>query len=484
MKKNIIQHIIAIVILFAVCGGCKKHADFQEDPNLPSNATAALLLTNICYQVFYTDNTEPAFATRHITYYERGNSNVDYSWTSNSFNRFNVLRQVKQMDSLAHQSGQQQYFGVAKFFRALLFSQLTEIFGDIPYSQAMQALSGNFKPAYDAQEAVYKGILQELEDANSLLAANTARVNGDIIYDGNALQWQKLVNAFRLRLLIHLSKKEANTNLNIKTQFQQILGNASTYPLFGSNADNAQLVFNNSATNNYYPTFGYLSLSTSVSMEEGFVNLLKARSDPRLFKMAEAISGSPAGVYSSYEGVNAGLTPGAQQTASSNASRIKSRYHDDKINEPWVFAGYAEQEFNIAEAISRSWVTGAGTAQSHYDNAITASMDFYGISGSAVTDYLAGPLVSFNAGTALTQISLQKHIAFFMNSGWEAFIEQRRTAVPPLNVGPGTYNNGQVPKRWLYPQSEYDYNAANVAAAVQSQYGGDDDVNKTMWILQ
>lgn len=484
MKKNIIHYILAFILVFGTATGCKKHADFQTDPNLPSTATAALLLTNICYQVFYTDNTEPCFAARHITYYERANSNVDYSWNSNNFNRFDILRQVKQMDSLARQSGQQQYYGVAKFFRALIFSQLTEIFGDIPYSQAMQALSGNFKPGYDTQEAVYKGILQELDEANTLLAANTARIDGDIVYNGSAAQWQKLVNAFRLRLLIHLSKKEANTNLNIKTQFQQIVSSASNYPLFTGNNDNAKLVFNNTAADNYYPTFGYLSLSTSISMEEGFVNILKARSDPRLFEMAEPISGMPADVFSSYEGVNAGLTPGGQQTASSNASRIKSRYHDDKVNEPWTLAGYAEQELNIAEAISRGWITGAGTAKEHYDNAITASMNFYGISGTSVDDYLAGPLVDFSAANALTQITIQKHIALFMNGGWEAFMEQRRTGIPTLNVGPGTYNNGLVPKRWLYPQSEYQYNAANVAAAVQSQYGGDDDVNKVMWLLQ
>ena len=71
-----------------------------------------------------------------------------------------------------------------------------------------------------------------------------------------------------------------------------------------------------------------------------------------------------------------------------------------------------------------------------------------------------------------------------MQSGWEAFYEQRRTGIPHFNTGPGTYNNGKVPKRWLYPQSEYDYNKANVDAAVQSQYGGDDDTNGEMWLIK
>jgi hypothetical protein len=467
-----------------VFSGCKKYSDFQTNPNLPSTSTPALMLTRVCYSVFYYDNTTASFADRHLTYYERGNSAVDYSWTAGSFDNYNVLRQVMQMDSLAVQAGQPQYLGLTKFFRALLFSQMTEVFGDIPYSKALGAVSGNFRPEYDVQESIYKGLLQELEDANTLLDDSKGKINGDIIFGGVASQWKKLVNAFKLRLLIHLNKKEANTNLNIKTQFQNIISQPSKYPLFTGNADNAQLIFNSTATDNYYPDYGYLSLSTAVSMEKGFVTILKNRNDPRLFAMAEPISGQTAGIFANYAGVDAGLTIGDQQTVSSGASRIKARYYNDKINEPWILMGYAEQEFLIAEAISRNWITGAGTAKDHYENGVKASMSFYGISSTDATTYLAQPSVVFNAGTALSLIAMQKYIAMFMNSGWEAFTEQRRTGIPTLSVGPGTYNNGQVPKRWLYPQSEYDYNPGNLAAALLRQFTGNDNVNNSMWLIQ
>ncbi|MEI9947001.1 MAG: SusD/RagB family nutrient-binding outer membrane lipoprotein [Chitinophagaceae bacterium] len=488
MKKLTYKYIAGFVVMLLLLGSCKKYSDFQTNPNLPATATPALLLTNICYSIFYYDNTQAAFASRHLTYYERGNSAVDYGWNQGtndnySFDNYNVLRQVMQMDAIATQSGQSQYLGLTKFFRALLFSQVTEIYGDIPFTKALQATAGGYKPEYDTQESIYKAILQELDEANTLLDDGKGKINGDIIYDGKASQWKKLVNAFKLRLLIHLSKKETNTNLNIKTQFSSITSNPSKYPLFGSNTDNAQLVFNSTAPDNYYPNYGYLSLATAVSMEKGFVKILKDRSDPRLFEIAEPVNG-PAGVFTSYEGVDAGLTVSNQQTASANASRIKARYHDDKINEPWILMGYAEQEFLIAEAISRNWITGAGTARSHYDNAVTASMNFYGINGAAATTYLASPLVVFNTGTALNQIATQKYIAMFMNSGWEPFLEQRRTGIPTLNVGPGTINNMIVPKRWLYPQSEHDYNADNLAKALQAQYSGNDNVNGVMWLIQ
>jgi hypothetical protein len=482
MKYSNTYKFIAGFILMIAMIGCKKNKDFQTNPNLPSTATPALLLTRICYSVFYYDNTSAAFSTRHLTYYERGNSSVDYSWTAGSFDNFDVLRQVMQMDSLAAQTGQQQYRGLTKFFRALLFSQMTEVFGEIPYSKALQGNLGNFKPEYDTQESIYKGLLQELDQANTLLDESKGKINGDIINGGSANQWKKLVNAFKLRLLIHLSKKESNTNLNIKTQFQNIISQPAIYPLFTGNADNAQLVFNSTAPDNYYPDFGYLSLATAVSMEKGFVKILKDRSDPRLFAIAEPVSGMPANVFASYEGVDAGLTVSDQQTASSNASRIKSRYYNDRVNEPWILMGYAEQEFIIAEAIVRNWIP--GVAKDHYENGIRASMSFYGVSNADITTYLAQPLVVYNPATALSQIAIQKYIALFMNGGYEAFKEQRRTGIPTLSVGPGTFNNGMVPKRWLYPQSEYDYNLANLTASLQRQYGGTDDVNGVMWLLQ
>lgn len=486
MKLHSIKIFTSIFVLAALLVvSCRKHEYFQENPNEPSSASPALLLTNISISVFNNDPQAAAFAGRHLTYYERGNSAVDYSWTSSDFGNFDILRQVKKMDELAGATNQENYQALAKFFRAVLFSQMTEVFGDIPYSQALDALGGNTKPAYDTQEQVYAGVLQELKEANDMLDDAKGNIAGDIIYSGKASQWKKLVNAYRLRLLIHLSKKEANTTLNIKQQFQEIISDPVKYPLMTSKADNGQIVYNTTSTSNYYPTVGNLSFGTAVSLEAGMATILKTRQDPRLFRFAEPITGQAPNIYNNYAGVNAGLTVADQQSASSSASRINQRYFDltSPVVEPMILLGYPEQEFLIAEAISRNWITGAVTAKEHYDNGIRASMEFYGISSAAIDTYIAGPNVAFNPANAIQMIIIQKYIALFMQSGWEAFFEQRRTGFPTLNVGPGTYNNQQVPKRWLYPQSEYDYNNENVVAAVDRQFTTD-DVNELMWVLQ
>lgn len=474
---------IMIAASFLLLASCKKFDYYQTNPNAPSEASPALLLTDISVSTFSYWLPDPAYASRHLAYYERPNAYINYGWGAGSFSNYDVLRQVAKMNELAQKSGEENYQALAKFFRAVHFVQLTETFGDVPYSEALQALSGNRKPKYDTQEEIYAGVLQELEQANTMV--NTAgTVSGDIIYNGNMLKWKKLINTYRLRVLMHLSKKENNTRLNVKQQFQKIISDPAQYPVMTSISDNAQLVFNKSAISNAYPLFQNPSVPSLVALEKGFAKILKDRKDPRLFRMFEPVTGKPAGQFESYEGVDAGLTVATQQSVSKDASKVARRYVQDQINEPLLFLSYAEKEFLVAEAIVRNWITGAGTAEEHYINGIMASMKFYNVSDAEITAYLQEPLVKWNGANAIEQIITQKYISFFLHSGWEPFFEQRRTGFPSFSVGPGTANGGKVPKRWLYPQSEYIYNKQNVEAAVQRQFPGGDDTNEVMWVLQ
>jgi hypothetical protein len=477
--KNIFFKILLLTLLIS----CHKQEYYQINPNAPTKTTPALLLTGICVDVFNAYPVDPAYAARYLTYYERPTLSQNYGWEERSIYQYNTLRQVNEMEKLATKSGETQYLALAKFFRAVLFSQLTETFGEVPYSEALKGEEGIIKPVYDAQESIYKGLLDELEAANVLLTGNNETVIGDIIYGGKASQWQKAINAFRLRLLIHLSKKENNTNLNVKQQFANIVDNPTKYPLMLGTDDNAQITFNITATDNYYPTFNNLSFISLVSLEKGLVKLLKDRNDLRLFNYGDPIVGKPANDFASYEGVDGGLIISDQQNAATTASKIHRRYVNDEVNEPLILIGYSEQEFIIAEGISRGW-TSSSTAVSHYVNGVRSSMRTYGIGSIKIEQYLNGPLVKFEASKAQELISTQKYLALFMQSGWEPFLEQRRTGFPTFSVGPGTLNNGQIPKRWRYPQDEYENNLDNLNASLGRQYGGTDNVNGVMWLLQ
>lgn len=471
--------LLSFVLLLTAC---KKFDYYLNNPNQPTNATPALLLTGICNTVFNVNPVSAAYAVRHLTYYERPNESINYNWNRSGFGNYNTLRQVKKMEELGQDNA--SYKGLGRFFRAVLFTQLTETFGDVPYGESMMIDKGVEKPVYDTQEDVYIGILNDLEQANALLTEGGPRIDGDIIYKGTLKQWKQLVNAFRLRVLIHLSKREGNSKIDIKAQFNSILTNPAKYPLMESISDNGQIVYNNSDVSNYYPTSGSLSVATLVSLEQSFVALLKARKDPRLFSIAEPVAGQTAGIFESYNGVDAGLSPADQQSTASKSSLLARRYVDLKapVNEPMILLGYAEQEFLIAEGIVRGWT--AGDAENHYNKGILASLAFYKITGTKATDYLNEVLVKYNVSKGLEMILTQKYLSFFMNSGWEPFYEQRRTGIPVFSVGPGTLNGGKIPKRWLYPLEEFQYNKENVEAAVARQYPEGDNTNAVMWSIK
>lgn len=479
MKKTAI---LLIICIFTLVTGCKKFDYYQDNPNKPTKATPALLMTYICQHIFNNNPISAAYASRHLTYYERPNESINYNWNRGSFDNYNGLRQVLKLEPLVMDN--KNYQGLVHLFRVIYFAQMTETFGDIPYTDALRAEQDGRTPSYDKQEDIYEGLLQELEKANSLLDAANGIIDGDIIYDGDANKWKKLVNAYRLRLLIHLSKKEGQTKIAIKQQFQTIISDPAKYPLMTGLGDNAQLVFNTSDPSNYYPTAGHLSVSTLVSLEQSFVEMLQKREDPRLFSFGDPIAGKTAGVFTNYKGVDAGLSPADQQSTAAQSSLIARRYVDlrNPVNEPMIFLSYAEQEFLIAEAIQRGWINGDSNA--HYQNGITASMAFYKITGTAVTDYLNSDLVKLTTGDPLTKIWTQKYIAFYMNSGWEPFFEQRRTGTPTLRVGPGTLNGGKVPKRWQYPLAESQYNETNLDVALKRQFPEGDNVNASMWLIK
>jgi hypothetical protein len=279
-------------------------------------------------------------------------------------------------------------------------------------------------------------------------------------------------------------------------------------------SDNLQYTYN--AAYNPYPK-NPTSLGrdgTRENVGSVFMGLTTSLNDPRtfivgtpapakllagkLFTDYTAYAGAPAGLGMSDLGVNA---QGGEYSYI-NALRYSFDFAGSKA-EPAIIIGYPELCFNIAEGINRGWAT--GDVATWYTKGITASMNFLGITeGSSIpvgnltgtvvygsvdnisiVAYLAQPSVQYKGGAdGLTQILTQKYIAFWQNSNWEAFFNQRRTGVPTLSEGPGNGNGNKIAKRWQYPRAEADSNHDNYNEAVQRQFNGVDDLNGVLWINQ
>jgi hypothetical protein len=160
----------------------------------------------------------------------------------------------------------------------------------------------------------------------------------------------------------------------------------------------------------------------------------------------------------------------------------RKRYYSSYSGENTFVVSYPEMCFNIAEAINQGWAT--GNAQDWYERGVKTSMSFYGIADA--TAYLAQTSVKYagNNAAGLTQILNQKYIAFFQNSGYEAYYNWRRTGVPTFLVGPGTANGTKIPLRYLYPSSESSTNLDNLTSSITRQFGSSDNINASMWIIK
>jgi hypothetical protein len=486
------KNIKLVFILFAaVCFSCEDYETLTKDPNRPTEVHPSLLLTNIEVSIFNEVSTSAAFACRYHVFTDGYSTSQHFGWQRAGFGGYYTLLQVYKMMEEANKNNLDVYIALAKFFRAYQFTQMTMTFGDIPYSEALQGDAGKFKPKYDLQEDVFVGILQELTEANIMLEESESEIEGDIIYDGDILKWRKLVNSFKLRVLLSLSAKEGNTRLNVAESFREIYENPDTYPIFTSLSEQGQLVFVD-RDDNRYPIYHDKSATTATYMEKTFVDLLKARRDPRLFHFASpekrAVDVGQPGYetsYSSYGGLDAGAYVSdnlEKLTEQGIGSPLDPRYYEDPVNEPSIAVGYPELEFNIAEAALRGWIT--ADPSEHYYKGIRASMEFFKIPSDKINSYLNGLQVIYNEEKALEQINIQKYISFYLNSSWEPFYNQRRTGIPTFAVGPATQNGGQVPKRWMYPQDELDNNFDQAKIAIDRQYGGNDNINGVMWLIQ
>ena len=475
-----------IIILFLNVS-CQDYDEFQNDPNSTTQANPGLLLTNIEVTALNSIDLNAAMACRYLVNVNLTEDAQYYGWDRASFGFYNTLRQIKKMEEEAENFNNSNFTALSKFFEAFVYEQITRQFGDIPLSEAMQAEEGIFQPVYDPQELVYLRIFELLEEANAIIDVNGPAINGDVVYDGNLFKWKKLFNTYHLRVLLSLSVKENDANLNLEGRFGNIFNNPGTFPIMESLEDNLKYTFSEE-TGNVYPFWQNASITTSYILEETFVDRLKTFNDPRLFMMAapdENNSDNDPQSFESYSGLlgSAPLGTNVARLISGEGSPLNSRYVDDAEAEVNLSLGYPELNFIIAEAAHRNWIS--ADAEFYYQEGIRASMIYYEIEEEQIDNYLAQPIISYQSSTGLEQILAQKHTAMFLNSGWEPFYDNRRTGFPEFNVdGGGIINDEGVPKRWMYPFSEINQNEANLEEAIQRQFPDGDNINAIMWSIK
>lgn len=492
--KKIIS--ISTLLIMMILGSCHDLSEINENPNDVPKALPYLLLTEIAYEAFQVEGPSPLFATRMIVKTDEENKYQFYKWDRGDFDDYGHLRQVAKMIEESKRTGEFKYKAIGLFFKAFYGFNLTLQFGDIPYSEALKGeKEAIYTPKYDSQEDVFKLILADLATASSLLEkSDKFAIKGDIIFNGNINNWIKLINSYKLKVLLTLSKKEGSSSINIKSDFAKIYNSGK---IITDNSENAQIVFAD-AKGSRYSEYKSSVYGSGMYMCSFLVDKLKERKDPRLFTFATQTKqakdkGLKVNDFNAYNGGNPIIPYGDVNDLAVKGliSKINNRFTEDPTNEPHYILSYSDVQFILAEASVRGWIS--SDVKKHYENGVKASFKFYQTYAKGYVDYLSvnnteeylkGSLVDFSLATTLEEklkfILTQKYFTTFLQEGWSAYYDFLRTGYPEFTVKEGM----TPPKRWIYPNDEYINNTKNVSEAIQRQFGGNDKVNQLPWWLK
>ena len=365
--------------------------------------------------------------------------------------------------------------GMTRILRVFIYSRLTDLHGDIPYSEAGQGYTnGILKPKYDAQKDIYMDFLKELEEAVAQIGASTTMGKSDLIFQGNTTKWKAWGNSMMLRMALRLHKADPATSKawaekaaagGVMTSNDHIAMIAHTDGPEGINKNGHGEVFD---------------ADGNPRMSKTFVDWLK--DDPRLPILAARRSDGSTKI-ADLIGMPNGSTGATVSDTSIYAE--PNRNVITKRDVPMVLQTYAEVRFMLAEMAVRGWNV-VGDAKTHYEAGVKAAMQMLSgiypnaaaISDAEVATYLAAK--PYDASKGWEMISEQYWAATLLNE-YEAFSNWRRTGFPTLvpTNDPGNVTGGTIPRRLIYPTGEGSTNAENYNAAIARQ--GPNDFKTRVW---
>ncbi len=512
------KRIYTIILGAAVMSGCSNFDEINTNPDKTDQVNSSMLATTMILNV--TRSTiattkgfmQPYMLGKYITWGEN-QENFQYNrFNRASFDRLTLLRNMDPMVAAATDEGlRNSYRGLGHFIRAWQFYHTTMQVGDIPYSEAVKGeTGGTVQPKYDNQKTVFLGILRELDSANALFARGT-KFEGDPIFNGTTDNWRRVVNGFELHVLMQLYRKTGDADLKVIERFRDIVANR---PLLRNYNDNFALAYNNTQGQNYpwsdVPAGSGNSFvkSNYTMLTATLIDQLKALGDRRLFYYAKP---SPVQITAGKLPSEWDAYPGAEPSdpfpvlqdkrVSKDYADVNNRYVQLVNAEPVSVFSYWEQQFVLAEAALRGWITTA-PAQEYYIAGIGEAMRFTAAYTPDVADYhhnmkidnayiltyiAAHPLVG-TTEQQLQQIIQQKYLAgFLQGSNYNAWYENRRTGFPVFKLNTTSNLNTPstaFPVRWLYPSNELSYNNRNMDDAIKRQFPAGDNTNGVMWILK
>ncbi|GAB3334979.1 SusD/RagB family nutrient-binding outer membrane lipoprotein [Larkinella ripae] len=491
MKPTFLK-VVLLALLTGLTTACEKdYLDINTDPNNPSQADVNLALpagqAQVAFIVGGQFNILGGVLAQYWTIPKGGNQfrtwdqyNITSATLDGQGGQFTnlyagALEDFQYVIDQGSAQNEWRMVGISKIMKAYAFGVLTDLYGDIPFSEALKA-DLTITPKYDAQKDIYAGLQTLLDEAKADIAKKQGRFPGtaDMIYQAanetGLDRWVRAANTLKLKFFLRLSQVDPAA---ARAGVQALYASSGTAFL---RADENLHFANGTATNSENPLWqANFRLANNLTASTTIGNLMLPTNDPRLpvyFLDADlrtpeieyvftpnGTTSTNTALYTSYPGkyfIGQRFSNGTINGTSA-ASGITAADDNAAKARPVVLLAYEESLLLRAEAVARGW---AGTTTDDpaklYNEAITASMTRFGV---PVGDYLTKPAVDYSKQTdKIKAISTQKYLALYGLNGVEAWSEQRRTGFPAPTVPVVNLTGNQFLKRLPYVDSELQRN--------------------------
>ena len=503
--NNISRWIGALVFAIFLPMSCTDNfEEINTNPVDPESATIEGIMAGVQYFEF----AEPRFLTwrGNLIYSSRFAHQFSYNgegtwfggdvyqnnqgWTNAVFDASyqKVSLNIRNLLGTYVENGDANGAAVTRFMMSWFYQKMTDVFGDIPYSEVIgeELILDNPQPSYDPQAAIYEEILVSLKEQMDVIGNDTEPVSGatgDFIYGGDPQNWKAFANTLRLRMAIR--SRDAFNNAGQSAFIDGVINDCLSNPLIDESNEALLsksptalvLSFLDGGFEDVYWGFG--GVGSKWVFADRYMDMLRDNNDPRMFEMADA---SPNGTYNGSNVLGRSFAD-RNDLAIPSAKIIGGSTTDVANTLPNQVLTAAESHFLQAEAALLGY---GGNAQASYENGIEASMRFWGVSDEDITTFTDNEAIAVLSGDNAAQLAMvwnQRWLALLTN-GYEAWSLVRRTELIPDATDDSQFfvtapNNGVVPKRLPYSATEAVANESNLRAAVARQ--GEDMMTTNIW---
>lgn len=478
MKKI---HLYLFLCLFLGQSCTNDFEEINTNPTAPTAVQASFLLRQVIYDSGEQMSYEGFVAGNLLgQYFTQIDFNLfdRHSLTETQFggNPWPILYTNLRDNELILQQAQSNpidavYEGPALILKAYFAAALTDIYGNIPYSNALGGLEGEIKPSYDEQIDIYNataGILDNLDQGIAAIQAynGVLGLEGDILFNGDLGSWIRFANSLKIKALMRVSAKQS-----VGAALQSIYDSGQ---FIATNDQNASFDFTNGQPNNFRMATLRDGDFNLFIMSETMEEILATWNDPRQSILFRPFGNDASGTQ--FNGLLNGPDASASSISVADYSLTGTIFREETARLDANFMTAWETHFFLAEAAEKGLLT--ANAQSLYEEGVRLSFEYWG--AVLPSDYLTSANTAYgnNGADKINQIISQKWLSNIIN-GYEGWIEYRRTGFPVLKTIASSLNNNLIPIRMPYPTEEAALNAVNYNNAAAATNGN--SVNAPVW---